>query len=376
MTDRPHVVHLIQGIGYGGAERITLELVVALHGERFDRTLCITRDDVPDSRREVLEAFRRTGGRLLVLPRRGWADVWAWRPLVALLRTGDVRLVHGHLAGSGFWAALLGRACRVPAVVVHDHGSPPTLGWRLRAMHRTMARLAHAIIVVSEADRQRWIQVAGAPAGRVHTIPNAAFARPPQPPVDLRAELGVAPEAPLIGCVGGMRPEKAQVVLLEALSRLRDRGPAPHVVLVGRGVEWDALARRAAELGVEDRVHMLGLRQDVDGLLPSFAVAVLPSDREGSPLSLLEYMQAGRPIVATRVGGVPEHVRDGVDAVLVPPRAPDAMAAAIDGLLDDPARARQLGESARRRAASEFSAARVTERIEALYDALLAQTRS
>jgi glycosyltransferase involved in cell wall biosynthesis len=276
------------------------------------------------------------------------------------------------MTGSSTWAVVFGRLLRLPAIVVHDHGTPPEPDRRLRRLQQLFARGSHAIVTVSEADRRRWIETTGADPDCVRVIPNAVTMPPAPRPVDLRAELGLAPGTPLVGCVGLLRAEKAQIVLVEAAARLRETHPELHVVLVGDGPEQAALEAAIAARGLQDRVLLLGLREDVPGLLGSLDVAVCCSDREGIPLSVLEYMETARPIVATRVGGLPELIEDGVHGVLVAPRDPAALAGAIAGLLGDPAAAAALGARARERSEREFDPAAVVRRLEALYDELLA----
>jgi glycosyltransferase involved in cell wall biosynthesis len=137
----------------------------------------------------------------------------------------------------------------------------------------------------------------------------------------------------------------------------------------GGGAYLDALERQASQLGVRDRVRFLGRRDDVPALLAAADALVLPSWQEGLPLVVLEAMAAGVPVVATSVGGTPEAVVDGETGLLVPPRDVPALTAAIDTLLDDPERARRLGEAGRRRVRERFDAAESTRRILGLYEA-------
>jgi glycosyltransferase involved in cell wall biosynthesis len=125
-----------------------------------------------------------------------------------------------------------------------------------------------------------------------------------------------------------------------------------------------------ARLGLERTVLLLGIRRDVPALLDALDVATLSSDYEGSPLSVMEYMAAGKPIVSTRVGGVPELVEDGQEALLVEPRDPAALAEAIGRLLRNPAEAKRLGEAARNRQRREYSLDAMVRRIESLYEEL------
>ncbi|MCW2968835.1 MAG: glycosyltransferase [Solirubrobacteraceae bacterium] len=374
--NRLRVVHLIDNLGFAGAERVALDMVTSLDPERFERILCVTRNiPLPAARIERLRAFEAEGGVVVQLDRRGPWDLAAWRPLVTLLRGRRPDVIHGHMIGSSVWAVAVGRLLRVPVIVAHDHGSPPEPGLRLRAVERALALGSHMVITVSRAERRRWIEMAGARPERVRVVPNAVAFAPPSTPVDLRSELGLADDAWLVGCVGHLRPEKAQVVLVEAARALRDTHPSARVLLVGPGPEREHLERAIAESGLQDRVFLLGLREDVPAIVAALDVAVLCSDREGVPLSILEYMQAARPIVATRVGGVPEVIGDGEQGLLVAPRDSAALAAAIGRLLDDRPLALRLGERALERAHAEFDPSAVIRQVEALYAGLVAEAQ-
>jgi len=148
--------------------------------------------------------------------------------------------------------------------------------------------------------------------------------------------------------------------------------PEARVMVVGEGPERRALETRIAHLGLGDRVHLLGFRSDVPDLLAGSDLFVLPSLFEGLPLSILEAMAAGKPVVATAIGGNDEAVVDGATGLLVPPGDPRALADAIRALLRDPERRRRLGEAGRRRAEAEFSAPAMVRRVAAVYDELLA----
>jgi glycosyltransferase involved in cell wall biosynthesis len=140
---------------------------------------------------------------------------------------------------------------------------------------------------------------------------------------------------------------------------------------VGDGERRAALEALAAELGLADRAHFLGWRRDLPAVYADLDVVCLTSLNEGSPVALIEAMAAGRPVVATAVGGVPEVVQDGVSGLLVPPRDPAALAAAIAGLLAEPARAAALGRAARAAVYPRYSSQRLVRDIEALYARLL-----
>lgn len=360
----------------GGAELIAVHATAGLDPERFERSLCATRWSEGETRREDVriarEVLDRAGVRFLGLKRRSRLNLAAWRELVPLLREADV--VHAHMFGSNAWAAVLGSLTRVPAIVAHEH----TWEFRGRPLRRlvdrhVIGRLADVFVAVSEEDRRRMVEIEGIPADVVRVIPNGIPPVPPADPAEARRLLGVPAGTPLVGAVGALRPQKAFHVLIEAAALLRRAHPDARVAIVGGGPLLDELRERVAALGLSETVAILGERTGVPRLLPGFDVAVSCSDFEGSPLAVLEYMQAGRPIVATRVGGVSDLIEDGAHGLLVPPGDPAALAEAVGGLLSNPGRAAEMGRRARERQRAEFSMEAMVRRLEALYLELCAR---
>ena len=373
------VVTLIDRLVHGGAERLAAQIATRLDPQRFASTLCVTRwsdpshaasGDLPQRLRAEADA---AGVQFLGLHRDSAWDLRAWSPLVRLLRTGDVQIVHGHLFGSTVWAVVLGRLTRVPVVVAHDHGRPFT-GHRLRGIadRRLIAPGSDALIACSQEDRRRMIERHRIAAAAIRLVPNGIDGRSPTPGRDVRAELGIAKDAAVIGSVGALRSVKRFDVLLRAAAELALCWPGLRVVLAGEGPERAQLEALAAELGLGDTLLMLGARSDVTDILQALDVAVVCSDNEGSPLSVMEYMEAGLPVVATAVGGLPQMIHDGVHGLLVPRRDVAGLASAIEALLADPQRGRELGAAGRERRRSEYDLGVMVGRIEALYEQLYA----
>jgi glycosyltransferase involved in cell wall biosynthesis len=187
----------------------------------------------------------------------------------------------------------------------------------------------------------------------------------------LRSELGLARETRLLLAVGNLYPVKGHKVLLDAAARIMDRHPAVHLAIAGRGGLAGQLQSIARQYGIADRVHFLGLRSDVPSLLESADIFVMPSLSEGLPLALLEAMFAGRAIVATRVGEVPTALDGGDAGLVVEPGDAVGLATALDQLLSNPAKARQLGERAARRAADVYDVSHMLERYARIYGEIL-----
>jgi glycosyltransferase involved in cell wall biosynthesis len=253
-------------------------------------------------------------------------------------------------------AALLRRRLRV---VFTEHGrltdKGPTLKRRLA--NQVIGRLPFAIFSVS-ADLREFMIREGLPASAVRIIHNGIAVQPiPEMGEGLavRRELGIDPSALVIGAVGRLDPVKDLETLLAAFAALRNRISTARLILVGDGPERVALEERAASLGLRAAVAFAGYRRDARRLLAAVDIYANSSTHEGVSLTILEAMSAALPVVATRTGGTPEVVEDGVTGCLVPARSPMDMARAFDALASSGERRRRMGQAGRRRVESRFS---------------------
>lgn len=237
-----------------------------------------------------------------------------------------------------------------------------------------IGRFATRFVAVSPLDAQRMVELEHVPAEKVVYLPTAYIPREGGEMRDIRVELGLAPGTPLVGVAAVLRPQKALTVLLEAHARLLERVSDAHLVIAGDGECRQPLEQRARELGIAERVHLLGARDDIEAIISSVDVAALSSDYEGLPLFALECMVHGTPLVATDVGGLSEIVENGVNGLLVPTRDPVALASALASLLEDRDRLAAFAEAATR-SAGAFSIEAIAERFADLYADLLAAVR-
>jgi glycosyltransferase involved in cell wall biosynthesis len=370
------VLTMVDGIGtYGGGESLARRVAQRLDPERFESIFCVTRWEPLEEYEPALEQLREAGVEFIGLARHRRLDFGEWGRLVREIREREVDVLHSHKFGSNLWAALIAMRARPRVFIAHEHswefeGRP----WRRQLDRRLIAARADAYVVVSRADEQSAIDFVGVPASKVRRLQNGIPALPePAAPLDLEG-LG---RGPVIGTVATLRPVKNLPMLIRAASVLSDEFPGVRVLIAGGRATANATDARelqalVSELGLEQCVVFLGLRPDIERVLASIEVAVLTSRREGSPLSVMEYMAAGLPVVATRVGGVPDIVADGETGILVPPDDEAGLAEAIARLLRDPQLARSMGEAGRRRQRVEFTIEATVGRVEALYEELWA----
>jgi glycosyltransferase involved in cell wall biosynthesis len=361
------LINLFQGIG--GAERLAVEIALRLDRERFEATVWTSRP----SRGPLLEQLEASHVPVFSLARTTPWQLWEWVPFLRYLREEKVDVLHAHGFGSNAWAAIWGRLTQVPVVIAHEHtwsfeGQPV----RKFVDRHVIARWSDVLLAVSREDRRRMRDIEGISDDRTRYLPNGI---PPLTTLghNVRTELEIPVDAPVIGTVGVLRQQKGLDLLIEASATLAREFPIIRVLIAGGGLpaRKQQLEAQARALGLSEVVTLLGLRTDIGDVLSALDVVVSSSHFEGSPLAIMEYMAAGKPIVATRVGGVPDLIEHGKTGVLVEPGDVDALAEGISTLLRDRERAGQLGTEARLRQQAEFDIDTTVRRVEDLYEALL-----
>jgi len=355
-------LRVLEVLGYscaGGAAESVLELTAALHRDGFSVTLAAP--DAPGFPARVAAA----GARFVPVALASRRDWRSFATLARLLRRERFDVVHTHCRNADLHGGLAARATGTPHVahlrgLLVDGDGAVANGWVDR-LHRTLLRRsACRVVAISEAVRRRALALLGGSPEHIVTVRNGVdgmrFRAPRRAAAAVRAELAIPDGAPLLLAIGTLGRCKGQDVAIDALARMAsrsDRRGAPHLVLVGEGADRGALEAQAARLGVADRVRFAGARtrDEIVDLLHAADLFVHAARWEGFGRVVAEAMAAGRPVVATRVGGLPEVVTDGATGVLIEPERPDALARAAEELLADRPRAQRLG-----RAAADFAA--------------------
>ena len=356
---------------------MAIGLTMAFDAGRFDRFLCATRSVDGQTFEPELRA---AGVRTLTLNRRSKGALWAWSPLIRFLRAQRIDILHAHKFGSNLWGTIIGRLIRVPVIVAHEQSwasaSHTFGGQHLRCFldREVIGRGADCFYAVSRADRRRMIDVEGIDPERIRLLHNAISAERPRSNRSVREELAISPNDLVIGTVCQLRQEKALEVLIEATKQLRPRFPRVKLLIAGEGQEEPKLRAQAAASGLMDAVHLLGTRTDVPDVLAAVDVAVCCSDFEGTPLSVMEYMRAEKPVVATRVGGLPELVTHGENGLLVGRRDARGLSEALATLLDDRALREEMGKHGLERQRRDFDLRAAARQVELLYEELFRQT--
>lgn len=305
-------------------------------------------------------------------------DASAYRAIKALLGSFRPTIVHSHMAKAGALARLAASRSPGSHITVHTFHGHVLDGYFMRpvelaimAFERLLARHTDALVAVSPQVRDSLLDRGIGRVDQWHVIPVgfdlSMFTAIDAPTGAFRSDLGLGAEEPLVGVLGRLAAIKDHRTLLDAIAQI----PEAHLAILGDGELSLELRKHASKLGVSKRVHFVGWRLDVAAVMPDLDLVALTSRNEGTPVSLIEALASGKPVVATDVGGVRAVVEDGVSGLLAPPGDASAVARAIKRILEDRALGRAMGAAGRKHVVERFSIARLVSDTRHLYASLL-----
>jgi glycosyltransferase involved in cell wall biosynthesis len=366
---------LITRLNVGGPARQALLLTRELR-ERYPTVLASGRPSETEG--ELSDPVVTVREVPLVRPVRPGTDLRALQAVRGML--GELRpaLLHTHMAKAGFVGRSAALAVRARPRTVHTfHGHvldgyfSPATQRAFVEVERRLANHTDALVAVSREIRDDLLALGIGRPEQFRVIPLgfdlSPFLAVGGPRGALRRALGLDAEAFLVGIIGRLVPIKDLGTALDMIARL----PDAHLAVVGDGECRRELERQTHRMGLEGRIHFLGWWHDIPGALSDVDVVLLTSRNEGTPVSLIEAAAAARPVVATRVGGVPLVVKDGVTGHLAPAGDADSLARLVSGLRDSPDSRRKMGEEGRMLAAARFGKDRLLREVSALYDELI-----
>jgi len=376
------LLYLIGQLGLGGSERQLSLLLTHMDRSRYERAVVVFN---PSPHYELTRTLEAAGVQVHAIPRscQGIAARSAY--LHRLFRELRPHVVHSWTVHDNPYAGLVGWLAGVPLRwgSLRDSLSATgfqSLPWGLRvlSLYSPMRIVVNANAIAQELKARKF------PAHRIFTLSNCvdtALERKEKLEISTSLEQVISNSKHLVGLVGNLRPKKNHIMFIDALSNVLHVNTDTRGVIVGQPIpgEESYLERvraRIRERGMQERIILAGFCPNVPALMHTFDVVCLTSNYEGSPNVILEAMAAGRPVVATRVGGVPELVRDGLTGLLVEPGDADGLAAAVKKLLDDPALAERMGRAARETVEREHTCTLAAHRLtQAYHHALNARAR-
>jgi glycosyltransferase involved in cell wall biosynthesis len=345
-SGRIHVLEVVGNAIVGGMEKWVEQVIARLPRDRFVVTaLCPFESPYTDR-------LRAHEVEVLVTPMPEdppWSSI---QMTASLIKAGSIDLLHAHLPNAHLLAGLAGKLTSTPVVcTIHGRQVTPI---DLELHHLIGSHL-------SVVCRQSYFNALGLGVDAaqlscdINGVDTVAFQPRPNRQGAIRRSLGLAEATPLVGFVGRLSPEKGPEVFVRSALLLHSRMPDAHCVMVGEGPMHGQLQALIAQCGLSDRVHLVGARDDMPEVHNELDVVVSTSHSEAMPLALMEAMASGVPVVATRVGGVPDMVEHGETGWLAARNDFDDVAARVAGLLADPAERARMGLRARRRAVERMN---------------------
>ncbi len=383
--DKIKIVRVIGRLNVGGPAIHVVNLSAGLDPSRYEQTLVVGSENPAEGSMMDYASFRSVDPHVIpeivtafsLRPR----DVKAIAKLYTLIRRQRPHIVHTHTAKAGFVGRLAAYLAGVPLIVHTYHGHVlhgyygTGKSWMLRKMEQALARITDRLVTVSDQVKQELAAYGVAMPEQISVIPLGfdlePFLNSHNKRGQFRQELAIGNASRLVGIVGRIFPIKNHRLFLVAAARVAAQEPAARFVIVGDGVLRSVLEQQAKELGIADRVVFTGWRRDLPRIYVDLDVLVVSSDNEGTPVSAIEAMACGCPVVATRVGGLPDLIIDRVTGRLVPPRDPDTLASAVLNLIRSPEATRELGRNAREAVRKRFMVTRLIDDVDQLYSRLL-----
>jgi glycosyltransferase involved in cell wall biosynthesis len=377
------VFRLFSRLNVGGPAVHVILLTAGLKARGYTTCLAVGKESPREG--NLLDLAAAKGVECLQLGALGrdirpLSDAQALWGLWRLIRQLRPHVVHTHTAKAGVLGRIAARLAGVPVVVHTYHGHVlrsyfgPLKNALFRATERMLGRASDALVAVSESVKADLVGLGVAEAAKIRVVPlglELGSLTGALPRGRLRAASGVTDGAPLVGIVGRLAPIKDVATFLAAADLLHRSLPEVRFAVVGDGEERPALEAQSRRLGLDGIVHFHGWHRDMAAVYGDLDVVVNCSRNEGTPVALIEALAAGRPVVATRVGGTPDLLAGGEYGALVPAADPAALAAAIAAIVRAPAAARARASGGRDYVLRHHSADRLVRDVDALYRQLL-----
>lgn len=361
------VLHIIDSLDLGGAQEVVLNLA-SCGSERFHHEVATLH-----GRGVYWDRLQQAGIRVFSLSPHKYLPLYL-ASIPWLLLRGRYDIVHCHLIPSNIIAKPLAALCGVSAILNHDHTNDTHRAENkiLLALDRFANRFASHLIPVSASCRDFLMEHESIPNERITLVPNAIDLRRFTPGSTTKAEarqkLGVCANGSVLAGVGRLNPQKNFSLFLDVAARLASRFPDLRFLLAGDGPEEKMLRSKASALGIADRVLFTGYVSDSRLVYLAADVLLMPSRFEGLPMTLLEAMAMGLPVVASRLDGIAEVVDDPEDGLLAPPDDADLFVDHVAALISNRELAADMAKRARSKIENRYSVERLTAAVESIYD--------
>jgi len=366
-----HIVQMINALRVGGAEKLVVTFARSVQTKNAQLTVITLRTSVPEVKQMVLD----TGARVVEFHHRKMFAPGRFVQLLQFLKQEKIDVIHTHLTMANILGASSGSLAGIPVVTTLHNVSTESASHPVRGpleswlLNHNVARLIAVGQETAATQRSRFtdkeITVLPNAVEIPETIPTSRLAA-------LRDELGIPHGAPFLLAVGRLEVQKGMSDLISAFELLLNSQPCAHLAVAGIGSLRDQLVHEIKVAGLEGKVQLLGSRNDIPELLAACDVFVSAAHWEGLPVSILEAMAAGKPVVATQVGDLPQLIKSET-GMLVPPGNPPVLADALRIMLSDPQQAASCGIAARQMIVDEYNASDWVDSLLALYADVIQQ---
>ncbi len=362
------ILHSESSNGWGGQEIRVFQEMLAMHARGHQVWMATPRCTT------IFKKCQEAGIPIVEFNDAKWAYPFSILKLATWMKKNRIQVVNTHSSRDGWIVGLAARLARVPLILRSRHID---VDYPNRFVSRiAFGKVPHAVLTTSERISMRLIDELNLDEKCVLCVPTGIDIEMFKPQVTgkLREELNYPPSTKLVGVVAVLRSWKGHHVLLDAAKNLSASHPDLKWVLAGDGPIRELLERRILDEGMNGYVHLLGHRTDVSNVMASLDIVVLPSTaHEGIPQTLLQAMAMGKPVIGTRVGGIPEIVKNGETGYLIPPQSADDLARAVDHLLKSPDWMREFGQKASDYVKHHHSVDHMIQQIEKIYQQFLLQ---
>lgn len=366
-SKRLKVLHLVTSLEVGGAQHNMLQGLPRLDPEKYEHVICSIMD-----RMQMAEQFRRVGIEVHSLGLRRKTDIAVALRLRNLLKQIRPDVMHTYLLHGNVLGRVVGRLTGVPSIV----GSELTIG-QARLWGRIATKLTNpltdAVEVNSVTGGKAAAKDLGVPTGKIEVVLPGLDLGEFEPTVErdmVRAELGVESSKHLVLYIGRLRPVKGVEYGIKAFAKALTQYPKMHMALAGEGAQRSELESLVGALGITENVSFLGVRNDLPDLLSAADSVLMPSLTEGFPRVAVEAMAAGKPVIATEVGGVPEAITHRESGILVPAKDIESMSMALVDLVRDVDLQERLRTAARMHVEQNYSVEKYVARLDEIYSRL------
>jgi glycosyltransferase involved in cell wall biosynthesis len=366
MNSKIKILYVTSNLGIGGLEKVVVQLCKNLNRDVFSTAVCCLH-----FKGELAAELEKDNIPVFLLDSKKRPDYFAFLKLVKVIDEFKPQVVHTHNINASIDGVIASILKSIPVIIHTDHARRFPDKIRYMVAEWAVSHFMKRIIAVSEETKKSLIKYEKISGKKIDVINNGVnsvvLCKNTAKTINIKTALNLESFQFLIGCIGRLEPEKGLIYLIRAMPEILRRFPNVALVAVGQGNQKNLLLMEAKKNGVEKNVFLIGPRLDVSDVLQIFDVYVLPSEREGLPLSLLEAMATERPIVATTVGGIPNAITNEIDGLLVSPKSPEQLAEKICFLLSDEKLRGNLGVNARIRFENNYTIDKMVGEYQEIY---------